>query len=279
MKLTCVIDNTANFSSEFYAEHVLSILIDYDNNKILFDTGKSSEILKHNINLFNGFNNIKKVVVSHGHSDHTGGLSYIQENSSADIFIHENAFLPKYISKNGRLEFIGTQDIDKSYMKIIPNTVNSTKLTENLIYKPLKIAPNIYIFGNIELKYDFEEMNPFFLVKEDGKLINDNFDDEIVLVINSDKGLVIFSGCAHRGIINTLSSVVKYFKEKVYAVIGGTHLINAHDNRLNKTMNELKKFDPENLIFGHCNGLNAQCILKSQFNDKFQVLKSVEEFI
>ncbi len=71
MKLSCVIENTATFESKFYAEHGLSILIEYKNNKVLFDTGSTSEVLKRNMALLNGFEGLKSVVLSHGYHDHT----------------------------------------------------------------------------------------------------------------------------------------------------------------------------------------------------------------
>ncbi len=83
MKLICVNDNTAKFSSEFYAEHGLSILIEKGDFKILFDTGKSPEVLKHNMEQLNGFKDLKHVVLSHGHEDHTGGLPQVLNKSSS----------------------------------------------------------------------------------------------------------------------------------------------------------------------------------------------------
>ena len=93
-EITCVIENTATFESKFYAEHGLSILIEDKKNKILFDTGSRSEVLQRNMGLLNGFEGLKSAVLSHGHHDHTGGLSLIN-NSPAHILMQEK---PLYLN-------------------------------------------------------------------------------------------------------------------------------------------------------------------------------------
>jgi len=277
VKISCVVENTATFSSEFYAKHGLSILIEDGNTKVLFDTGDSPEVFKKNMELLNGFENLNQVVLSHGHYDHTGGLAYILKDTSADILMHEKAILSKYILRNGKTKFIGTNgDCITKKSSININDQEKPERVE-FISKTIEIAPHIYIFPEISLKYDFEELDPSFLVLDKDNFIMDSFEDELVLVIKTDKGLVVLSGCGHRGIVNTVSSVVEYFDDDVYAVIGGTHLVSADEDRLNKTSKELKKFDPDHLILGHCNGLDAICRFKKEFKIKFQTLESGRE--
>ncbi len=276
MKLICVNDNTAKFSSEFYAEHGLSILIENGDSKVLFDTGRSSEVLKHNMEQLNGFKNLKHVVLSHGHEDHTGGLSQVLNNSSPNIYLHKTAILPKYIMRNDNMEFIGISKI--SYV----DTEDKEKKLQpklKLISKTIEIEPNIFIFAEISFFNDFEELDPSFFIEKNDNFLHDNFEDELVLVIKTQEGLVILSGCGHKGIVNTVSSVAKYFNENVYAVIGGTHLITANEDRIDSTITELEKFDPKYLIFGHCTGFDALCKFKNRFKNKFQILESGKEII
>ncbi len=101
--------------------------------------------------VLNGFEGLKKVVLIHGHDDHTDGLSCVLTNSSADILIHEKAFLPKYVLRNGNLKFIGTRgeyDTDNSCLQI--NDVNETIYTSKIefISEITEIAANIFIFRN-----------------------------------------------------------------------------------------------------------------------------------
>jgi 7,8-dihydropterin-6-yl-methyl-4-(beta-D-ribofuranosyl)aminobenzene 5'-phosphate synthase len=276
MKLICVNDNIAKFSSEFYAEHGFSILIEKGDSKILFDTGKSPEVLKHNMEQLNGFNDLKQVVLSHGHGDHTGGLSQVLKNSSADIYLHKTAILPKYILRNNNMEFIGISEIPCVYKD---NEEKKLQPKLKLISKTIEIEQDIFIFAEISFSNDFEELDPSFFIEKNHNFLHDNFDDELVLVIKTPEGLVILSGCGHKGIVNTVSSVAKYFNQNVYAVIGGTHLITANENRIKTTITELEMFDPKYLIFGHCTGFDALCKFKNKFKDKFQILESGKEII
>jgi len=74
--------------------------------------------------------------------------------------------------------------------------------------------------------------------------------------------------------LNIISSAKEYFEEEVFGVVGGSHLISVSDFRLNKTINELKDFKMEFIVFGHCTGVDAICRFKKEFGDKFQVLES-----
>jgi 7,8-dihydropterin-6-yl-methyl-4-(beta-D-ribofuranosyl)aminobenzene 5'-phosphate synthase len=275
-----VIENTSTFASEFSAEHGLSILIKYGDSKILFDTGKSQEIFKKNIKLLNGFEELDYVILSHGHNDHTGGLSYLHDHCSADILMHRKAILPKYVFRNNKMQFIGTQGNFETNESNNHNDEKNNR-TNNIkfITKTTEISPNIFILTKISLKYAFEEIDQSFFIKENNKVLQDTFEDEIALIFKTEKGLIIFSGCAHKGIVNTVSSAVEYFNEDIHAVIGGTHLISANDDRMMKTVNELKKFDPDYLIFGHCNGFDASCKLKNEFKNKFMILESGKEIL
>ena len=190
VKISCVVENTATFASEFYAEHGLSILIENGDTKVLFDTGNNPEVLKKNMELLNGFENLNHVVLSHGHNDHTGGLAYILNYTSADILMHEKAFLPKYILREGKTKFIGTNGdrITKKY-SINVNDQKTSETRIEFISKIIEITPNIYIFPEISFKYDFEDLNPSFLVLDKDNFIMDSFEDELVLVIKQIRGL------------------------------------------------------------------------------------------
>lgn len=266
MKISCVIDNTTEFATEFYSEHGLSFLIEKDDYKILFDTGRTPEVLKKNMEILNGFEDLKYVVLSHGHEDHTGGLQYIYDNTSATILLHEKTFVPKYLVKDDSTRFIGTQ--------LKRSKTDDTESELKFVNGVTEIAPDIYIFGDITMENDFEYLDPLLQIKNNDKLSTDSFDEEQVLVIKTDDGLIVLSGCAHKGIVNTVSSVRKYFKEDIYAVIGGTHLVTADEIKLNKTVTEIEEFDPEYLMFGHCNGFDANCRFKKEFGDKFQIIAS-----
>jgi len=271
LRLSCVVENTATFSSEFWAEHGFSVLIEHEDSKILCDTGKSPEVLERNMGLINGFNDLETVVLSHGHSDHTGGLPAIFRNCSADIYMHKTGLKPKYLSKDGERKFIGIpEEYHSEYGDFsLKHTISSVKFVE----KPVEIAPDIYIFTDIPMLNDFEQLSPSLLCLEDGNFVQDTFNEEVVVVVRTDHGLVIVSGCAHRGIINSINAVSDYFHENIYGVVGGTHLVAADVNRRLRTVQEFENINATKLVLGHCNGFEAQCLFKNKFKEVFQPLE------
>jgi 7,8-dihydropterin-6-yl-methyl-4-(beta-D-ribofuranosyl)aminobenzene 5'-phosphate synthase len=271
LRLSCIVENTATFSSEFWAEHGFSVLIEHEEVKILFDTGKSQEVLERNMGIIDGFNDLETVVLSHGHNDHTGGLPAIFKNCSADILMHEKGLEPKYKSKDGEMEFIGTPELYHSGDDEI-HLAHDESLVK-FVKKPVEIAPDIYIFTDIPMLNNFEELNPSLFCLHNGKFVQDPFNEELVVVLRTDQGLVIVSGCAHRGIINTTTAVSNYFHEKIYSVVGGTHLVTADENRRLRTLQELERLHAKKLVFGHCNGFEAQCLFKNKFKEVFKPLE------
>ncbi len=286
VEITCVIDNTASFGSKFHAEHGLSILIEDNDEKILFDTGRTPEILKYNLSMLNGFDNLKYIVLSHGHHDHVGGLpAFLKQkdlkvimhrdapvpgslrgtsSGTTKVIMHRDAPVPKYVIEDKKIRFAGFS-LEKD---------DILDLDFRLISKTTKIMRNVWIFTPISKRYEFEEIDPSFVLKKDGKFIKDRFEDEIVLVIRADRGLVVISGCAHSGILNIISSVKEYFDDEVKGIIGGIHLTSSSFFRLRKTVDEMKNFKVDLLALGHCTGLDAICMLKEKFENKFQLLES-----
>jgi 7,8-dihydropterin-6-yl-methyl-4-(beta-D-ribofuranosyl)aminobenzene 5'-phosphate synthase len=178
------------------------------------------------------------------------------------------------------MKFIGAEEIETKNSQInYDNNTSKTVKNIDFISKTKKITNNIYIFADIPMNNDFEKIDRSFFIKDNGTFVRDNFEDELVMVMKTKQGLVIISGCAHRGIVNTISSIVEYFNDEVYAVIGGTHLISATGTRINETIKALQKFDPKYLIFGHCNGFEAMCMFKCEFKNKFIILESGREII
>ncbi|UTB31755.1 MAG: MBL fold metallo-hydrolase [Methanobacterium sp. ERen5] len=271
MRLSSVVENTATFSSEFWAEHGFSVLIEHEDSKILLDTGKSPEVLERNMGLINGFNDLETVVLSHGHGDHTGGLPAIFRNCSADIFMHNAGLKPKYISENSEMKFIGTPE--KYHSEDGEISLTHPRSPVKFVENPVEIAPNIYIFTDIPMLNDFEQLNPSLLCLDDGNFVQDPFNEELVVVVRTDHGLVIVSGCAHRGIINTITAVSNYFHENICGVVGGTHLVTADENRRLRTVQEFEKINPSKLVLGHCTGFETQCLFKNKFKEVFQPLE------
>ena len=117
---------------------------------------------------------------------------------------------------------------------------------------------------------DYEEIEDNLFTKEGGVLQPDKLADDLALVIDADFGLVVITGCAHRGIVNTLRHAQNITgKELVYAAIGGTHLYQASDERIEHTITELREMGVQKLGVSHCTGFRASMRLAQAFEDAF----------
>ena len=124
--------------------------------------------------------------------------------------------------------------------------------------------------GYVSMTNDYEIVEKYLFVKEDGKLRQDSLDDDQAMVIDTDFGLVVILGCSHHGIVNTLQHAMKITgKDNIYAAIGGTHLVHASQERLEKTATALQEMGLQYLGVSHCTGFKASAYLAQVFGDRF----------
>jgi len=124
--------------------------------------------------------------------------------------------------------------------------------------------------GEITMLSEYEDIESNLFIKEDDQFQPDPLADDFALVINTDFGLVVILGCAHRGMINTLRHAQNLTnKELVYAAIGGTHLFRASEERLEKTIVDLTEIGLQRLGVSHCTGFRASARLAQEFQDIF----------
>jgi 7,8-dihydropterin-6-yl-methyl-4-(beta-D-ribofuranosyl)aminobenzene 5'-phosphate synthase len=247
------------------AEHGLSCFIKvgagYEEHVVLMDAAVTPVCLFNNANLLKAnFARIESVVLSHGHPDHFLGLTELLKfiskelNKEVPLFLHPDAFLERRLN----IPAIGH-----------PVTVPALKeeaLEEAGAFlikseKALPIAEDlICTTGEIERRIEFEKGFPWAEAKLDGKWVTDPFRDDQGLIINlKGKGLVIISGCAHAGIINTIEHARKITGiDKVHAVLGGFHLTGRiFDPIIQLTVDEMKRIKPDYIVPMHCTGWKA----------------------
>jgi len=234
-------------------------------HKILFDTGLSFSAAYNAPILGIDLSQVEKIVFSHGHSDHTGGLLHILRmvKGEVEVIAHPDIWTSKYSHyPESKEEYAGVP-----FPKEAAETLGAFF---NLTRKPVWISGNIVTSGEIPMITEYEMIDPVLYVKENGELKPDPLWDDQALFIKSEKGLIILLGCGHRGIINTIRHAQKLTGlEPVYAVIGGTHLISALPQQLDSTIAELLSLGIQRLGVSHCTGLPASAVLAQKFGEAF----------
>ena len=263
MKIRCLIEN--NETPFFISEHGLSLLIEFNNKKILFDTGKTSSFLNNAKKLNIDLKNIDYLVLSHAHYDHTGGvIDFIRENNfKKDIFVGTNFKANKYSLEDGNYIYKGTP------FKI--EELNNLKYVDN----ELKID-NIYLLNNFKELNNYEKINDKFYVLKNKTYEKDLFTDELVLAIDTPTGLILFVGCSHVGICNIIDQVKNRLNKNIRGVIGGFHLSTYNSDYALKIINKLKDYNLEFISPLHCSG--HEKLFKQEFKNKCKMLYSGDFF-
>jgi 7,8-dihydropterin-6-yl-methyl-4-(beta-D-ribofuranosyl)aminobenzene 5'-phosphate synthase len=241
-----------------FAEHGLSMLIRVLQGRktvsILFDTGISSDGVVENAKRMGlELSEIEYIVLSHGHYDHIGGLvSALKaiKKTNLPLIVHEGMFKTR-----------GSENSDGS-VRTYPEFPGREQLSSaQLIYtkQPHLIADDmILVTGEIPRETSFEK--GYFRHKA---LVNGSWqpdplilDDRAIVFSVKGKGLVVISGCAHAGIINTIIYAQHISGiRNIYAVIGGFHLAGKeNENRIEPTVKELKCLSPKLIVPSHCTG-------------------------
>ena len=273
VKLAVLVEDTIGMDRpDLLAKHGVSFFVEAKTSdgevSIMMDTGPSP-ILLHNADKMGvDLRKIGVIMLSHAHYDHTGGLieALKRIEKRVPVIAHPKIFDPKFKVKPS-LTFIG------SPFKL--SDLETAGGVPVLATSPVKIAEGIMSSGEVERKMAFEKVEGFWTV-DDGRFVEDTMPDDQALIINVEgKGLVVVAGCAHSGIINTVKHAQKITEmNRVYAVLGGFHLRDADDNRIQATVDELAKFDLEFIGPCHCTGSKAINQFVKAFGDHCRPLQT-----
>ena len=272
LRITTLSENTATYG--YIAEWGLSILVEVEGSRILMDTGLSFSAA-HNAQIAGvDLTSIDRIVLSHGHAAHTGGLyDLLKKTGEIEKIAHPDIWDAKYVQRD--------QGETKRYIgipfrrEILEDGGARFTLTE----KPVNITDHVMTTGQIPMRTEYEQIGSHLYIHKDGIAIPDELADDLALVINTDFGLVVILGCAHRGVINTLNRARDLTgNEAVYAVIGGTHLFLASDEQIDKTIVDLKRLGVQRLLVSHCTGFRASARLAQEFGDGFILNNAGSQF-
>lgn len=247
MKLKVLVDNNTYIDQYYLGEPAVSYYIEDEDTKILFDTGYSDIFISNSKKMGINLNNIDKIIISHGHDDHTKGLKYyFDKKRKVELISHPSCFDYKEDSTG---LYIGSP---------LKREELEERCSLNLTDEPLKISKNIYYLGEIPTTCDFEKRYSIGKTIINDNKENDYVKDDSAIAYKCNKGIFVITGCSHSGICNIIEYAKKVCDDsRIIGVIGGFHLF-TKDERLYSTIEYLKENNIKLLYPCHCVSLQAK---------------------
>ncbi len=278
--VTVAVCDRSQYGSSMVSQFGLSLLVDcsWENGsatRILFDTGWDGEVLLRNLaDLRVPVDSIDKVVLSHAHYDHTGGLEGLIRSDGARFQLIAHPDITRRVFSGGsELKFIG---LDPETLSLLP----SRHLV--LIREAVEIAPFVWTTGTIPRWSEFEEPEEdVYVLTDEGRLVPDPELDDMALVlrVGGDR-LVVLTGCSHAGIVNTIERATEVGgSNRIGGVVGGFHLLDKELEVQRKTVETLNEFNMESVCSGHCTGWRAEDMFQEVFGEAFSRLYTGDRFV
>jgi len=271
MKITSIIENTSN--TGLPVEHGLSLYIQLENGQnVLFDMGQSSLFAENASRLGLCIADVDTAIISHGHYDHGGGLcTFLRLNEKANVYIHKDAFMPHYSLRETGLRYIGLDKELQTSKRII------------LCGSLAQISDDMKLFADVQGTCCCPYGNKllFGSNKED----NDDFIHEQNLIIEERDNVVLFAGCAHKGIINILRKAEEVIGRKPTHVLAGMHLVKsgldeeAEMSFIHTLANELAAYKQTKFYTMHCTGEQQFLKLKEIMNTQIEYLSCGDSIV
>lgn len=263
MKITVLLENTTCAGT--IAAHGLSLCIETEKHKLLFDAGPDGNLLLQNAETLGiDLGKVDIAALSHGHYDHSGGLmAFLNANGTAPVYMQKLAPVPHYATENVGFRYIG---IDKDI---------SEKFADRLIFTEgvYTIDDELTLFSDIETADFLSDSNLSLLEPDGDSYIPDRFLHEQNLLINQNGKAILIAGCAHRGIVNILRRACEILGKAPDAVYAGFHLTNPGrgidepDDFVASVALALSKY-PSRFYTGHCTGTHPFSVLKETLGDR-----------
>lgn len=248
-------------SDTHIGEWGFSAIIEADGQRVLFDTGSREKTVLQNASELNiNLDNIDNVFLSHNHKDHTGGLITLKKNfpnSFSNAHIGEGIFYSRPNS-NGTSHYILKNK----------NSLESLGIKFITHINPSQIMEGLWTTGQIPRKYDEKNWSELGkMIDSKGELVEDTIPEDQSLFFDTENGIVLISGCGHAGLVNTLNYVKNIIPNRpIYKIIGGFHLLNLKQDKLEWTAQKMKEFGVKYFVGAHCTGLNSTYSIRNFMN-------------
>ena len=276
MKVTVLTeDSRSSDRSDLVAEPGLSLHIEYDDRRILFDTGVTGAFAQNAERLGIDIREVDLAIISHHHFDHGGGLArFLEVNSKAPVIMRRRGSGGHTFSVFGIINrYVG---LDHKPFEEVPSRFQ-------FVDQSVEVSPGVFILTELEEKYPRPKGNRWLFVKEGGSRSPDTFEHELTLAIREKGELVVITGCSHRGILNMVDTVAQRFQGiPIKALFGGFHLIGlpmlntmaGSKREVEDIARTLRKYDIGRIYTGHCTGPKGYRVLKGVLGDQLELLQT-----
>ena len=273
VKIKTLLENRLSQNKALHAEHGLSFYIEYKNKKILFDCSAGGAFLENAEKMNVDPKTVDYVVLSHSHYDHAGGYpELVKAGVSVPLYTGPDFWEEKYASEDGQYVYLGCG--------FSSELIQKNGIRQIVCQGQEQLLEGCYAVGEFEKYVSFETVPKRFVKDTETGMMEDDFADEICLVLECEKGLVVIVGCSHPGILNMLKTIQKRFQKDIYAVFGGSHLVEADEARINRTMQEIETMGIQIPGFNHCTGELAESYFREHVQQvHFSSLKAGDCYI
>lgn len=266
LRITVLCENTVP-SPGLLGEHGFAAFVEAPGGNLLFDTGQGFSLVQNSLRLQKDLRTVSRLVLSHGHFDHTGGmLAFLGVHGPCEVVGH-----PDVLGERFRWMPMGPEE--KPVSIGIPwreayLTTRGARFQWRTDFA--EIGENVFVSGVVPRETAFEQGDPKFVVRKNGEWVPDPFLDDYSLVLKTSRGLVVILGCAHAGLINILNhAIAKTGVDNIYAILGGTHLGFSPEAQLEATIPALKRYQVQILAVSHCTGQSPVARLAAEFGSGF----------
>lgn len=249
--LRTLLENNLSRNRALTAEHGLSFLVETGDKKILFDCSAGKAARKNAEKMHVSLKDVDYVILSHSHYDHAAGYpDMVSYGVHAPLVTGPQFFEEKYARDGDKYTYLGCG--------FGPELLERNKIRHLVCEGMLTLFEGCHVVGSFKRKYAFEKPPARFVRLTEEGMAEDDFPDEVCLVLEAQKGLIVIAGCSHPGILNMIEGVRERFGKQVYAVFGGSHLVEADAGRLGATVDMLWGMGIRMAGFNHCTGDEAQ---------------------